>query len=240
MNEFSRQYYNPYRSAKLHIRSFVRDRLKLSPRVPVLFRYVRQLPAGAKVLDAGCGTGGLLELIEQENSLIATVGIDIGEPPLFISVGSLLRGSVAQLPFADNSFHLVICSHVIEHLANPSLCIRELLRVCRPGGRIYIETPSPRAAWVPFFNVFWDDPTHVRPYSKTGLQRLFEMQGALIRKTGIKKSLPAVLFGFPYIFIGSMLGDAQAKSMFAIYAFGFSVYAFAEKPETGEGEANIK
>ncbi len=231
MSDFSNNYYNPYRSAQLGIRRFIRNRLNLSPRVPQLFRRIHELPSGSRVLDAGCGTGGFLELMERENPNIQSTGIDIGHPPYFAAKAKLLRGSVTQLPFADAAFDLVTCSHVLEHLIDPAPCIQELLRVCRPGGTVYIETPSPRAAWVPFFNIFWDDPTHVRPYSQTSLRRILETYGATAITSGTKKSLPALLFGFPYLLIGKLLGDAQAKSMFAIYAFGFSVYAIAQKPD---------
>ena len=235
MGDFSNDYYNPYQSAKLGVRRFIREKLNLSPRVPKLFKVIRELPEGARVLDAGCGTGGFLELMEKENPAISSVGIDIGRPPSFASKGELLRGSVTDLPFDDDSFYVVTCSHVLEHLHDPGPCVVELLRVCKPEGTIYIETPSPRAATMPFFNVFWDDPTHVRPYSQTGLRRLFEMYGGAEIKTGIKKSLPAVLFGFPYLIIGKLIGDGQAKSMFAIYTFGFSVYAIAKKRKARAG-----
>lgn len=230
MSRFSDRYFRPYASATLGVRRFVRDRLRLTPRVGWLFRRLRGLPAGARVLDVGCGTGGFLELMERENSGIETVGIDLGTPPDFLSRGDFLRASANALPFADNSFDVVTCAHVIEHLVDPEPCVRELLRVCRPGGSIYIETPSPRAAWVPLFNTFWDDPTHVRPYSRTGLKRLLEIVGAEVAGSGVKHSLAAVLFGLPYLPIGLLLGDRQAKAMFAIYAFGFSVWAGGGKP----------
>ena len=230
MSRFSDRYYRPYSSAGIGIRRFVRDSLKLSPRVPWLFRQVKSLPDGAKVLDVGCGTGGLLELMEGSNSGIWTCGIDLGHPPFYLAKGVLLRGSAIQLPFANDSFDIVTCAHVIEHLYKPDACLHELIRVCRPGGSIYIETPSPRAAWVPFFNIFWDDPTHIRPYSQIGLRRLLEITGANMIKSGVKRSLAAILFGIPYILIGTLLGDRQAKAMFAIYAFGFSVWAGGKKP----------
>ncbi len=230
MSGFSERYFRPYASAALAIRRFVRERLQLSPRVGWLFRQVKLLPGGARLLDVGCGTGGFLELLEQENTGIETFGLDLGSPPDFLSRGTFLRGSATVLPFADNSFDLVTCAHVIEHLVDGRPCVNELLRVCRPGGVVYIETPSPRSAYVPFFNTFWDDPTHVRPYSRTGLERLLEAAGAENVESGVKHSLPAVVFGLPYLPIGLLTGDRQAKAMFAIYAFGFSVWAGCAKP----------
>lgn len=230
MSAFSDRYFRPYASAGLGIRRFVRERLGLTPKVGWLFRRIATLPSGARVLDVGCGTGGFLELMERANPAIETVGVDLGQPPQFLARGVFLRGSADKLPFADDSFDLVACAHVLEHLHDPEPCVRELLRVCRPGGTVYIETPSPRSAWMPLFSTFWDDPTHVRPYSQVGLRRLLEITGAERIGSGVKTSLPAVLFGLPYMPIGILTGDRQAKAMFAIYAFGFSVWAGADKP----------
>lgn len=54
----------------------------------------------------------------------------------------LVLGDAERLPFADRSFDYVVCSHVLEHLADPASAIAELERVAPRG---YIETPS--AAW---------------------------------------------------------------------------------------------
>jgi ubiquinone/menaquinone biosynthesis C-methylase UbiE len=229
MSRFTETYFRTYTSTTNGIRKFVRDRLNLTPRAPWLFRHIAELPANAKALDVGCGTGGFLEIVERSNPAIHTVGVDLGTPPEFLAQGTFLRGSALALPFAADSFDLVACSHVIEHLNDPEGCVRELMRVTKPGGIVYIETPSPRSAWVPLFNTFWDDPTHIRPYSKTALRRLLEITGGSGITAGTKRSLPAVLFGLPYLPIGILLGDRQAKAMFSIYAFGFSVWAGASK-----------
>lgn len=52
-------------------------------------------------------------------------------------VGDLLR-----LPFADNSFHLSSARSVVEHIADPTLFLREVCRVLRPGGRFLFATPN--------------------------------------------------------------------------------------------------
>jgi len=51
-------------------------------------------------------------------------------------------GDVQRIPFADQAFDVVICSHVLEHVEDPSVAIRELERVAPRG---YVETPS--ASW---------------------------------------------------------------------------------------------
>jgi len=229
MNFFSESYFRNYAAATRGLRRFVRDRLGLAPKVPWLFRRIKNLSAGARVLDVGCGRGGFLQLMERENPAIDSYGLDIGTPAERLSNGLFVRGSATALPFADNTFDVVTCTHVIEHIQDALSCVQELVRVCRPGGVIYIEAPSPRAASVPIFNNFWDDPTHIRPYSRQSLGRMFELVGADVLRTGVKHSIPAVLFGLPYLPIGLLMGDRQAPQLFAAYAFGFSVWAVGRK-----------
>jgi SAM-dependent methyltransferase len=86
------------------------------------------------------------------------------------------------LPFADDTFDFVVASHVIEHLDHPVEFFGDCLRVCKPGGLLYIETPSERSLWVPgnpsnhdqFYTLsFFDDPTHVlRVWTPQALYRL--------------------------------------------------------------------
>ncbi|MCP4113422.1 MAG: class I SAM-dependent methyltransferase [Desulfobacteraceae bacterium] len=224
--KFNKQYYSSY--LNLNILRKIGRRF-FSPKVPVLFRVIRNLPPQSKVLDAGAGTGGFLQLMEQINPELKTFGLDIGMPPTFMSKGIFLRGDIIHLPFQDNSFDLITCSHVIEHVANPFPIIAELKRICRSGGYIYLETPSHRSALMPVGMNFWDDPTHVRPYTRISLRKLFEMYEMKIIKDGVKHSLAGILFGFPYMFIGRLLGDPLARVIFPMYAFGLSVYVLGRK-----------
>lgn len=200
-----------------------------TPKVPVLFKIIHNLPPQSKVLDVGAGIGGFLQIIERHNSKLNTFGLDIGTPPTFLSHGSFLRGNILSLPFQDNSFDLITCSHVLEHLTDPFPAISELKRICKPEGYIYLETPSHRSALMPVGVNFWDDPTHVRPYSRVSLKKLFEIYEIEIIKDGVKHSFAGILFGFPYMFVGKLIGDPMARVIFPIYAFGLSVYAIGKK-----------
>jgi SAM-dependent methyltransferase len=224
--KYSKKYHLPY----LNINNFrLLGRNLFTPKVSVLFDLVGNLVPQSKVIDVGCGTGGLLQVIEQANPNLITYGIELETPPSFLSEGTFLHGNLLNLPFKDNSFDLVLCSHVIEHLLDPFSAIQELRRICRTHGHIYIETPSHRSLLMPIGVNFWDDPTHVRPYTRHSLRKLFELNEIGIVKDGVKKSLPGIIFGLPYIFIGKLLKDPLARVIFPIYAFGLSVYILGKK-----------
>ncbi|MEO8480737.1 MAG: class I SAM-dependent methyltransferase [Acidobacteriota bacterium] len=103
---------------------------------------------GGRVLDAGCGGGGMpLSLAEHAQEV---VGIDpfnrFGEAGVRLArergVHSLhfaLADGMA-LPFADGAFDLVLSHAVIEHVADAPLYLRECRRVLAPGGRFYLST----------------------------------------------------------------------------------------------------
>lgn len=101
-----------------------------------------------RVLDAGCGGGGMpLSIAEEAGSV---VGID--PAPRFEDAGVRLGRERGQrnlhfaqadgmaLPFPDGTFDLVLSHAVIEHVADAPLYLRELARVLAPGGHVYLST----------------------------------------------------------------------------------------------------
>lgn len=100
------------------------------------------------LLDAGCGGGGMCVSFGEEARRV--VGIDLGDR--FMQAGYQLareRGVTnvqfaqadgARLPFGDGQFDLVLSHAVIEHVATPLEYLRELRRVVRPGGHVFLQT----------------------------------------------------------------------------------------------------
>jgi ubiquinone/menaquinone biosynthesis C-methylase UbiE len=107
------------------------------------------LRPGMKILDCGCGPGaisaGLAEAVGLSGQVI---GIDFAESQIAVAQNRSTTnltfevGSVYELPFADNSFDLVLSHALFEHLANPVRAIQELLRVLRPGGIAGLCSPD--------------------------------------------------------------------------------------------------
>ena len=103
------------------------------------------LTPDSSVLDLGCGRGGVVELFWKDVRLAA--GIDPDSPSLIEhrSPGMpILRGVGEHLPFAGESFDLIVCLWVLEHLKEPLTVLREVRRVLRPKGHFVFLTPNLR------------------------------------------------------------------------------------------------
>jgi SAM-dependent methyltransferase len=99
----------------------------------------------SRVLDLGCGRGGVVELVWRQVAL--GVGLDPDVPSLIEHRAPgmpVVRGVGERLPFTDSAFDLVVCVWVMEHLAAPLTVLREVRRVLRPGGHFLFLTPNLR------------------------------------------------------------------------------------------------
>jgi ubiquinone/menaquinone biosynthesis C-methylase UbiE len=104
-----------------------------------------KLTPDSRVLDLGCGRGGVVELFWREVKLAA--GLDPDSPSLsgHRAPGMpVIRGVGETLPFTDESFDLIVCLWVLEHLKEPQRTLREVSRVLRPGGHFIFVTPNLR------------------------------------------------------------------------------------------------
>jgi SAM-dependent methyltransferase len=103
-----------------------------------------RLTPESRVLDLGCGRGGVVELFWRDVKLAA--GLDPDSPSLAErSPGMpIVRGVGEQLPFAGESFDLVVSVWVLEHLRDPETVFREVRRVLRPRGHFVFLTPNLR------------------------------------------------------------------------------------------------
>jgi SAM-dependent methyltransferase len=107
-----------------------------------------RLPARARILDAGCGSGR--NMVELAHQGIVT-GIELSETSVSLarerSVGKVIEGSVLEMPFAADSFELAASLDVIEHLEDDLGALRELRRVVAPGGALLITVPAYQWLW---------------------------------------------------------------------------------------------
>ncbi len=112
------------------------DRLELDIALP--------LAQGKRVLEAGCGTGLILQALSH--SAEHAVGADLSAGMLRGSVDKGLpvtQADLTKLPFADDSFDLVCSFKVLAHVPPIQEAVNELVRVTRPGGKLALEFYNP-------------------------------------------------------------------------------------------------
>lgn len=146
--------------------------------------FVELVPAGATVLDSGCGEGVMCVLLAQKGCIVT--GVDLSEPNIEAckkyaaeqGMGdkiTFIVGDAERLPVADKSFDYVVSSHVLEHVPDFTKGAAELARVARKqviaaiptclnpaamvllGGDKYwtFSRRTPYAFLVGFFRVIW-------------------------------------------------------------------------------------
>jgi SAM-dependent methyltransferase len=96
---------------------------------------------GTRVLDAGCGAGGASVLAAGRGAHVN--GLDAAEALLAIARARVpdadfRAGDLDALPYADGAFDAVIAADVLPYVADPVVTLRELRRVCAPGGRVVL------------------------------------------------------------------------------------------------------
>lgn len=114
----------------------------------LLARHWRGRP-GARLLDAGCGTGNNLVHLAD---LGRPIGVDVSEEALRLCQTrrvTVARGSVLSLPFREATFDLVTSFDVLYHrwVADDGAAVRELTRVLRPGGLLLVRVPALKLLW---------------------------------------------------------------------------------------------
>ena len=127
-----------------------------------------RLPARARILDAGCGSGrNMVELARHGD----VTGVELSPTSVGLArerhAGEVIAGSVLDMPFESDSFDLAVCLDVIEHLADDVGALRELHRVVVPGGSLLVTVPAYQWLWSGHDEV----NHHHRRYSRRSLER---------------------------------------------------------------------
>ncbi len=138
------------------IESFGRGRVGASGNsYDLLARSVSALPSGSRVLDLACGDGVLLEVISDLRSDLELVGVDLNAAEIAaakergIEGARFERARANALPFEDASVDHVVCHMSFMLFDEPSSVVRELARVVRPGGAVFMlvsDGSSPEGA----------------------------------------------------------------------------------------------
>ena len=101
------------------------------------------LSPGTRVLDLGCGRGGVMERLHPRACFVAGLDPDLRSLREHRAAALALACGLAEtLPYPDTAFDLVCCSWVLEHLPDPARVFAEVARVLAPGGCFVFLTPN--------------------------------------------------------------------------------------------------
>ena len=112
-----------------------------------------------KVLDAACGRGYMVDRLHSKG--VDIYGIDIVLNKQQEKIGYYKEGDLKNIPYEDNSFDIVICTHALEHIREYKVAIEELKRVSKdkiiiimPKQREYRYTPDLHVNFCPYLYRF--------------------------------------------------------------------------------------
>lgn len=166
------------------------------------------------ILDVGCGSGRLVQFLKSKK--YRAQGIDPSHDAIkaakkIAGSSSIRQASASKLPFPANSFDMVTCISVIEHLTRKegSLFLKEAKRVLTDKGIIYLITPNFATPIRYFQGDKWfgySDPTHIVFYTPKQLEDLLLTHGfsEIITQFEYEKSiqfdwhLPGFMHTFPW------------------------------------------
>jgi SAM-dependent methyltransferase len=169
----------------------------------------REMGNGAaplRILDAGCGTGGSLRLLERFGQ-VSAFDFEQRAAQMFATreQGRILVASTDAIPFADESFDLVTSFDVICQLGAPAdeKALQEMARVLKPGGRVIVRVPAFQSLYGPH-----DVTLHTKHrYSMRELSRKVEKAGLALRQTTYANT-----FLFPVALVRRLLAKVRPGS----------------------------
>jgi SAM-dependent methyltransferase len=189
------------------------------------------------VLDAGCGTGGLILRLRSARPDWKYSGIDF--MPLACELARKRCGpdvdirvaSITDLPFADQSFDAVVSADVICQVVNPEAAMREFFRVLRPGGVVVINVPAYMWMWS-----YHDDSCETKHrYTRPEINALLREAGFEDRKTTHWNALPFPLLWAKRKIFKTSRDTSDVKLYPAPIEAGFNCLMAMERAWLGAG-----
>jgi 2-polyprenyl-3-methyl-5-hydroxy-6-metoxy-1,4-benzoquinol methylase len=164
--------------------------------IPVFDKLITNYKIGQQILDVGCGNGLFGHYFKTKNNTIT--GVDASEYALnsaenrgYNEIHLVSDFCSEQLPFKDDSYDFVICKDVMEHLLDPVFLLKEIKRVVKKDGLVFINVPNHFSFFYRIKFLFtnnidtqnffpssheWDYP-HIRFFTFEGIKELCLSQG---------------------------------------------------------------
>ena len=188
------------------ISKFVSDFLTM-----LKYRQVSHFKKTGRILDVGCGGGGLLFGFKTRGW--RTFGVDTSEKACRIAeritAGKVFNCSLKACFFPDKYFDVVFLNHVIEHMSCPNEELAEINRILKNDGVVFVHTPNIDSYQFEVTGDKWlhlDVPRHLIFYSPNTLS-------LLLRNVGLEvANIRYPLFDFPFDFYISLKQKIASKN----------------------------
>ncbi len=138
-----------------------------------------------KVLDVGCGSGYFSKKVKERGNEVS--GVDISKEAIKKLRARGIKGKAVDLdeglPYEDESFDVVWCTDLIEHVTSPKFLLEEINRILRPGGRLLLSTCNSAYFIFRFLHFCGltcseiQHPLHLHFFSKKSLTKVIEESG---------------------------------------------------------------
>lgn len=150
-------------------------------------------PQDLKVLDAGCGNGNyVIDEFREKINLACGVDVDQKSTTKNICLDEIRYSPLEKIPYADNTFDVVLSLWVIEHLKDPKQVFLEIERVLKPGGVFIFATPNKNCLLLLLKSLFGGRKLNLLINEKLYGRREEDVFGTYY-KANTKKSLERVL-----------------------------------------------
>lgn len=149
-------------------------------------KLVSRYSSPGSLLDIGCGTGEFLNTCKRGNW--KTLGIEPGDEAREMGIknyGLDVKKESGIKNLEDSSFDVITMWHVLEHVPLLQERVKELKRLLKAGGALFIAVPNCASKDALHYKEFWsayDLPRHLYHFRPQDIRRLFEMNGMRIEK----------------------------------------------------------
>lgn len=139
-----------------------------------------------RMLDVGCSTGARMSSMKSLGWKVS--GIEFSPEVAAVAARehtNIFAGDILDATFPENSFELVTCFHVLEHVADPRAVITKMLRWLAPGGMLVIESPNAASVGAARFGTHWfllDLPRHFHHFTPDSVTKMIQLCGGKVTK----------------------------------------------------------
>ncbi|EZH75188.1 methyltransferase [Aquimarina atlantica] len=184
------------------------------------------------LLDIGAGTGDFLNVAKNKGWMIE--GVEPNNQAKELAKQKRIDLKPETVNLNSKSFDVITMWHVLEHIPDLQLQIKELKRLLKPNGFVIIAVPNFKSYDAKWYNSFWaayDVPRHLWHFSKTSIQKIFEKENLKL-----KKVLP---MKFDSFYVSLLSEKYKSGKMNFLNAFWVGLRSNLKAKRSGEYSSHI-